>query len=84
MAKSTLKEFIDGGNREFLDSMQDKVPPGWLSRQQIEAKTGMKKYFVNRRMKRLTALGKVKVQVFRVKCGNNVRPMPHYYLPDYC
>lgn len=84
MAKSTLREFLDAGSQEFLVANQDRIPKGWLNRQQIEEKTGMGKWLVNRRLKRLQTIGKVQVKEFRVKCGNNMRHVPYYYLPDYC
>lgn len=84
MAKCTLREFLDKANVEYQASQQDKIPRGWLSCADICRKTGMGKWLVLRRMNRLKKLEKVKVKDFRVLAGNNVRPVPHYYLPDYC
>ena len=56
----------------------DSVPPGWHTRQDLMAAQGLGKSVAHKRIQRGVALGQIERRSFRIFCGNNVRPVPHY------
>ncbi len=66
--------------QETLNSGADKVPKGWLTREQTEPLFNCRAVQARVKLKQLIAAGRCEVQNFRVKTEKRICPIPHYKL----
>jgi hypothetical protein len=57
---------------------EDNVPEGWFTRKEFQDKAGCAENTAAHKIGKLVKMNMLDVKMFRIKCGNNVRKIPHY------
>lgn len=60
--------------------VSDKVPKGFLTRQEVAKEMGKGIHQTDIFLKRLVSANKAEKKSFRVQTGAGIRPVPHYRL----
>lgn len=63
---------------EAYGAQEDVVPKGFVTMREYATKTGVHLRTANDRMRAMIGAGTAEMRAFRIRVGQQLRPVPHY------